>query len=254
MNEKTQTTKKVAVVTGSSKGIGQAIAIRLAKDGYFVFVTYFTDEFGGKSTVDEIKKIGGEASLQKLDVCDENSVSKLMTIIKNEFGYLDLLVNDAARSIDKDINNSNFEEWKLAFDSKLHGAWLCIKYALPLLKKSSNANVVFISSSADEKPSPDILSYAIATGALNSFIKAMAIHLPEYGIRVNAVMPGQTRTDNWGELINDDKLWQEFANENPMKRVTTVEDVADSVMPLINDPHKFLNGNFLYVNGGGHLK
>jgi enoyl-[acyl-carrier-protein] reductase (NADH) len=67
-------------------------------------------------------------------------------------------------------------------------------------------------------------------------------------------MPGQVRTANWGGLENDDKLWQQFADTNPMKRVATVEDVADAVMPLINDPHKFLNGNLLYVNGGNHLK
>lgn len=246
--------KKIAIVTGSSRGIGKAIAIRLAKDGYFVYVTHFTNEVGGQSTVEEIKKVGGEAFLQKVDVANENSVKELMTQVEKDFGHLDLLVNNACRDVSKNMQESSFEEWKMAIDSKLHGAWLCTKYAIPLLKKSNNANVIFVSSNADEGPSPEILSYATATGALNSFIKAMAIHLPAFNIRVNTVMPGQTRTDNWGELINDDKLWQEFADTNPMKRVATVEDVADAIMPLINDPHKFLNGNFLYVNGGNHLK
>jgi NAD(P)-dependent dehydrogenase (short-subunit alcohol dehydrogenase family) len=246
--------KKVAIVTGSSRGIGKAIAIRLAKDGYFVYVTHFTNEVGGQTTVEEIKKVGGDAFLQKVDVASENSVKELMTQVENEFGHLDLLVNNACRDVSKNMQESSFKEWKMAIDSKLHGAWLCTKYAIPLLKKSDNANIIFVSSNADEGPSPEILSYATATGALNSFIKAMAIHLPVFGIRVNTVMPGQTRTDNWGDLINDDKLWQEFADTNPMKRVATVEDVADAVMPLINDPHKFLNGNFLYVNGGNHLK
>lgn len=246
--------KKIAIVTGSSRGIGKAIAIRLAKDGYFVYVTHFTNEVGGQSTVEEIKKVGGEAFLQKVDVANENSVKELMTQVEKDFGHLDLLVNNACRDVSKNMQESSFEEWKMAIDSKLHGAWLCTKYAIPLLKKSNNANVIFVSSNADEGPSPEILSYATATGALNSFIKAMAIHLPAFNIRVNTVMPGQTRTDNWGELINDDKLWQEFADTNPMKRVATVEDVADAIMPLINDPHKFLNGNFIYVNGGNHLK
>jgi len=245
---------KVAVVTGSSKGIGKAIAIRLAKEGYFVFVTYFTDEKGGLDTINKIKEIGGGSALQKVNVANENEVIELMKKVENDFGHMDLLVNNACRDVSKNMQDSSLEEWKMAIDSKLHGAWLCTKYAIPLLKKSANANVIFVSSNADEAPSPEILSYAIATGALNSFIKAMAIHLPEFGIRVNTVMPGQVRTDNWGELINDDKLWQTFADTNPMKRVTTVEDVADAMMLLINDPHKFLNGNFLYVNGGNHLK
>lgn len=245
--------QKVAVVTGSSKGIGKAIAIRLAKDGYFVYVTYHTDEAGGRATVNEIKQIGGKAFLQKLDVRNENSVSQLMALVGNEFGHLDVLVNNAVQSIDKSMEDSSFDEWKLAFDTKIHGAWLSTKYALPLLRKSENANVIMVSSSADERPGPDILSYAIATAALNSFTKAMTIHLAP-GIRVNAVMPGQVRTANWGELEKDDELWRRFAEQNLMKRVATVEDVADAVIILINDPHRFLNGNFFFVNGGNHLR
>ena len=114
--------------------------------------------------------------------------------------------------------------------------------------------MIIISSNADENPSPETLSYAIATAATTSFAKAMALHLPPYGIRVNAVMPGQVRTANWGELEKDDELWRSFAEANPMKRNATPEDVADAVLVLINDPHRFLNGNLLYVNGGNHLQ
>lgn len=246
--------QKVAIVTGSSKGIGKAIAIRLAKDDYFVYVTYHTDEKGGHNTVREIKNNGGVASLQKLDVSNEKSVSELMVLVKKEFGHLDVLVNNAERDIIKTIEDSSFDEWKLAINTKLHGAWLSTKYAIPLLKKSENANIIMISSSADERPSADILSYATATAALTSLTKSLAIHLPSYGIRVNAVMPGEVRTANWQGLEKDDVLWKGFADKNPMKRVATVEDVADAVVPLINDPHKFLNGNFIFVNGGNHLK
>jgi len=246
--------QKVAVVTGSSKGIGKAIAIRLAKDKYFVYVTYHADKEGGQATIDEITKNGGRASLQELNVANEQSMSQLMAGLEKECGHLDVLVNNAALSVDKPMEDSSFEEWKLAFDTKLHGAWLATKYALPLLKKSENANVIVISSNADESPSPEILSYAVATAATTALTKALAIHLPAFGIRVNAVMPGETRTANWGELEKDEALWKKFADKNPMRRVTTVQDVADAVMLLINDPHKFLNGNFLFVNGGSHLK
>lgn len=246
--------QKTALVTGSSKGIGQAIAIRLSKDGYHVYVTYHTDREGGQKTVDEITKIGGSATLVDLDVSSKDSVRETMAKIKNDYGYLNVLVNNAERDIAKNIEDSTFAEWKMAFDSKVHGAWLCTKYALPLLSKADNPNVVMVSSSADESPTPEILSYAVATAALNSMVKALAIHLPRYGIRVNAVMPGQTRTANWGELVHDDRLWQKFAAQNPMKRVATPPEIADAVLTLINDPHRFLNGNFLFVNGGSHLK
>ena len=246
--------RKVALITGSSKGIGKGIAIRLAKDDYFVFVTYFSDETGGNSTVEEIDKSRGKCELHKLDVSSEESVKNLMDKIEKKFDHLDVLVNNAEKDVSKSIEDSTFEEWKLAFDTKVHGAWLCTKYAIPLLKKGNNANIIVVSSSADERPDASILSYAVATGALNTFIKAIAPNLTKYGIRVNAVMPGQTRTANWGELEHDDKLWEEFGKSNPMGRLTTVEDVADAAMLLINDPHKFLNGNLLFVNGGNHLK
>lgn len=246
--------QKVALVTGSSKGIGKAIAIRLASDGYFVYVTYCTDEAGGISTIKTIKKAGGNASLQKLDVTNEKSVSQLMALIGKEFDHLDVLVNDAVKEISKTIEEASFDEWKLAIDTKLHGAWLCTKYALPLLKRSENANIIMITSSADERPSPDIVSYAVATAAANCFMKAMASYLARYGIRVNAVMPGATRTAHWGEQEKDDAFWKNIAENNPMKRGTTVEDIADAAMILINDPHRFINGNLFYVNGGSHLK
>jgi NAD(P)-dependent dehydrogenase (short-subunit alcohol dehydrogenase family) len=246
--------QKVAVVTGSSKGIGKAIAIRLAKDGYFVYVTYHTDKLGGEDTIMEIKKIGGNASLHMLDVSSEESVTQLFKTIENEFGHLDVLVNNALKEVSKSIEIASFDEWKYAIDTKVNGSWLVTKYALPLLKKGNNANIVVITTTADERPGEDILSYAVASGALNTFIKAIAIHFAKYNIRVNAISPGQTRTDNWGADINNDELWKEFAETNPMKRVATVEDIADAVMIPINDPHRFFNGNFFYVNGGGHLK
>lgn len=246
--------QKTALVTGSSKGIGKAIALKLALEGYFVYVTYCTDKSGGLETIKEIEKNKGKALLKKVDVSEDNDVKELLELIKNNHGHLDVLVNNATRSIDKRIEDSSFDEWKLAIDSKLHGSWLCTKYSIPLLQKSSNANIIFITSSADERPSEDIISYAVATGATNCFFKAITPHLSKYGIRVNSIMAGQTRTDNWGSLKNDDKLWKSFADQNPLKRVTTVNDITDAIMFLINDPHKYINGNQFYVNGGGHLK
>ncbi|HQF36687.1 MAG TPA: SDR family oxidoreductase [Candidatus Dojkabacteria bacterium] len=177
-----------------------------------------------------------------------------MNTVKEEFWYLDVLVNNAVKEVSRAIEDLSFEERQLAINSKLNGSWLCTKYALPLLKKSDDANIIVISSSADERPSPDIWSYAVATGAVNCFVKALAAHMPNYGIRVNAVMPSQVRTAHWGSDEKNDKLWKTFKEFNPMKRLATPEIVADAVVLLVNDPHKYFNGNFLYVNGGGHWK
>jgi NAD(P)-dependent dehydrogenase (short-subunit alcohol dehydrogenase family) len=245
---------KVAIVTGSSKGIGQAIAIRLAKDGFFVYVTYLTDKTGGEDTLKIIQQNDGVGTLVKLDVTDENCVISTMKQIESEYGYLDVLVNNAERDVCKDIEESTFEEWKLAIDIKIHGGWLSTKYALPLLKKSDNPNIIMVTTTADERPPAEILTYAVASGAVNTFTKAIAIHLAKYKIRVNAVSPCQVRTDNWGDMKNDDGFWEQIANDNPLGKAATAEAVADAVMIPINDPHKFFNGNFFYVDGGSRLK
>lgn len=246
------TAQQIALVTGSSKGIGQAIALRLAKENYFVYVTYYETEAGGQETVDSIKSNGGNASLLRLDVTNENSVVSVMNIIEQEQGKLDLLVCNAEKDACKPIEQQALEEWKLAFDTKVHGAWLSVKYALPLLRKSETPNIVFVSSSADDRPGEDVLTYASATAALNCMIRAWAVHLAKDKIRVNAVCPGPVQTDNWGEARYDSELWKKFAAQNPLSRVATAEEVADAIIPLVNDPHKFLNGNFIFVDGGSN--
>lgn len=245
---------KVALVTGSSKGIGQGIAVRLAQAGYVVYVTHHADKAGGETTLSHIQNGGFSAHLVKLDVSDEASVRAVMQHIQSDYGHLDLLVNNAARDISNPMEKSSYADWKLAFDTKVHGAWLCTKYALPLLRKSQTPNVIMVSSNADERPDAAILSYAVATAAVNSMTKALAIHLGKEKIRVNAVMPGPVRTDNWGELREVDAFWQKMASENPLGRVATVEDVADAVLLLVEDKNQFFNGNFLFVNGGSHLQ
>lgn len=244
--------QQVALVTGSSKGIGQAIALRLAKENFFVYVTYYETETGGQETVDTIKRNGGDALLVRLDVTKESSVVSILKKIEQEQCKLDLLVCNAEKDACKPIEQQTLAEWKLAFDTKVHGAWLCVKYALPLLRESKNPNIVFVSSSADDRPGEDVLTYASATAALNCMIKAWAVHLAKDRIRVNAVCPGPVQTDNWGEARYDSELWKKFAAQNPFSRVATAEEVADAIIPLVNDPHKFLNGNFLFVDGGSN--
>lgn len=234
--------QKVALVTGSSKGIGQAIAIRLAKDGYIVYVTYNRTREGGEDTVATIEKAGGKAILCNVDITRESMVEELFNDISKRFGFLNVLVNNAGLDVSKQIEKSTLAEWKLAFDTKVHGAWLCTKYAIPLLAKSDNPNIIVVSSTADKRPPADVLSYATATSAVNCLVKAWSVHLAEaYRIRVNAVMLGPTRTDNWGDLKNDTEFWKKFAKDNPLGRVGTPEEAADAVSFLINDPHRFIN-------------
>lgn len=246
-------TQKTALVTGASKGIGRAIAIKLAKEGYYTYFTYYTDKSGAEETLKLIFENAGIGEAICSDARLEKDTINLVNTIKQKHTHIDVFVSNAVRDVSKTIEDSSFDEWKLAIDTKLHGLWLGVKYFLPLLKQSEDANIIVISSNADEKPPAEVLSYATATGATNTLFKALVPYLAKYKIRINAIMPGEVRTANWQSLQCDDEFWEILVSKNPLGRVATVEDVADAIMIPINDEHKFLNGNCIFVNGGSHL-
>ena len=246
---------KIALVTGSSKGIGKAIAIRLAKEGYITYVTYRTDKKGGEKTVKEIEEFDGKAYLLQIDVRSEEQVKSAFEKIKNDYGHLNVLVNNAGIEIPKDIEKVSFDEWKTVTETKIHGVFLCTKYAIPLMKNQDNANIINIISSLGIKPIPEAPAYCVGNAGVIAFTKMMAIHLGKYGIRTNGISPGTTRTHMWDSMNgDDDKMWENFAKNNPMGRVSTPEDIASAVMMIINDESGYLNGNFIFVDGGAYLK
>ena len=246
---------KIALVTGSSKGIGKAIAIKLAKEGYVVYVTFKSDKRGGIQTQKEINKIGGKSELLELDVCSESSVRNAYTKIKKDYGYLNILVNNAGIEKAKDIENVTFSEWKAVVETATNGIFLCTKYTIPLLKHQENPNIIIISSALGERPDPGFPAYCVGKAAANAFTKAMALGLGKYGIRTNAILPGSTKTPLWDTLGGDNQeMWNNFAKNNPMGRNPTPDDIANAVVMIINDKSRYLNGNFIYVNGGSHLK
>ena len=244
---------KAALITGSSKGIGRAIAGKLAVEGYFVFVTYLTDQEGAQKVHEEIGK--KRSRILKLDVREEDSVKQVMEAVREEKGQLDVLVNNAGVEVPKQIEEISFAEWKQVLNTKINGVFLCAKYALPLLKKSVAGNVINLTSSMGDNPNYRYPAYCTATAGVDVLTKVLAVDFARYGIRTNAVSPGETLTPMWESLGGTDpQLWERFAKENPMGRVCTVEDIAEVVWMIISDKTQFLNGNTIYVNGGNHLK
>lgn len=246
---------KIALITGSSKGIGKAIAIRLAKEGYITYLTYCSDKKGGENAVQEIEGFGGKAHLLKLDVRSEEQVKSAFELIKKDYGYLNVLVNNAGIEIPNETEKVSFDDWKTVTETKIHGNFLCTKYAVPLLKNQENANLIIIISDLGNNPDPQFPAYCVGTAGVIAFTKMMAVQLGKYGIRTNGISPGTTRTSMWNSMNgDDDNMWNNFAKNNPMGRVSTPQDIANAVMMLINDESEYLNGNFIFVNGGGHLK
>lgn len=236
---------KVALVTGSSKGIGKAIATKLGQEGYETYVTYFTDKSGGEDTINTIVSAGGKAYLAHLDVMDEESVRSLIDTIKERSGHIDMLVNNAGIERAKGLEDISFTDWNAVIQTKINGCFLCTKCALPLMKDRTNANIVIITSSMDHKLDSTSPAYCIANAGVTAFAKMMAEDLKKYGIRVNAVAPGQTRTALWNNVPggDDEQMWQEFEKRGTM---TNPEQIADTVFSIINNPDQ--NGDVIYFN------
>lgn len=243
-----------ALVTGSSKGLGAAISRVLAERGYYVYITDHDDHAAAEATAADIRSMDRQAEVLRLDVTSERSVRNAFEVIERNHRELAVLVNNAVTEVAKDIEQATLEEWRSVISTKLDGSWLCTKYALPLLKESVNANVVFVTSGDGERPDPDYLAYYAATAGVIAMTKALARSFPRYGVRVNAVSPGPVRTPLWNSMrSNDDALWRELSEKNPSGRVATPDDIAEAVWLLVDDPTRYLNGNVIYVDGGSHL-
>src|SRR5580700_1605445 len=240
--------KKVLVVGGSG-GIGAQIALDYAKTGYQVGVTYFHNHKRATEIQSQIQKSGGEAECYQVDVRDELSVKRLFEGITE----LDVLIIAAATEAPKSVEKASYEEWREVTSTMIDGAFLCTKYAVPVLAKSDNPNILYFASMDGIRPDGTYLAYQVSEASLIAMTRGNAKYLASnYGIRVNAVCPGPVRTPLWDKVgDNTDELWEKFATENPLKRVATPEDVARACLSLTEDPGKFLNSNLLFVNGYG---
>jgi meso-butanediol dehydrogenase / (S,S)-butanediol dehydrogenase / diacetyl reductase len=245
------TSDRVAVVTGSSKGLGAAISERLAREGFKAWVTYHRDRAGAEQVAAAIERDGGLSRVAALDVRDEASVRDLFSLIGAEDGRLDVLVCNAVQEIAKSIEEATLDEWHTVVLTKLDQCFLCTKYALPLLRRAEGSQVIYMTSQDGVIPDPAYIGYCTGTAGIIAFVKAMAKYLPQYGVRANAISPGAVKTPLWDALGGDDpEMWTGFAKRNPMGRVATVDDVAAACALLVSDDAGFVNGNFIYVDGG----
>ena len=246
--------QQIALVTGASSGIGKAIAVRLGAAGAHVIVAYNENKDGAQAACEIITESGGSAEAQHADLTIESSVGELFMRIAEKHDHLDILVHDAVKEVSKPLNEATFAEWRTVMGAKLDGAFLVVKAALPLFERAHAPSVVMISTYEALQPSPDYPAYGVANAGLESFVKAMALFLPKYGARCNAVCPGPVRTPLWGPDYDNEALWEGLATANPVGRNATPEDVSEVVHLLLAEPTRMINGSFVYVNGGNHLR
>lgn len=239
---------KVAIVTGSSRGIGKACALRLAKDGFTVVINYSHSENEAKKVLEEVESFGGNGMIYKADVSKLDEVKAMMRDVSKTYGSIDVLVNNAGIVRDEYLLMLNPETLDKCFDLNVKGYFYCSQQAVLKMFRKKSGVVINMSSVSGILALAGQSVYSATKGAVNSLTQTMAKELAPYGIRVNAVAPGFIETEMLNALSDEKK--QEYLNAIPMHRLGTVEDVANVVSMLASDAASYITGQIITVDGG----
>lgn len=242
---------KVALVTGASKGIGQALAVGLAEYGAAVAVNYRNDEAGARATSRSIEERGGRAVVIQADVGDSEQARNLVDTTVAHLGAIDVLVNNAARTRFGPAAEVTDEDWNDALDTNLRGPFFASLAAAKHMNRKGGGSIVNISSCAATLMIPYHAVYTAAKGGLEALTRQLALELaPE--VRVNAIAPSPTSTErNRRYDPNYDASWGQVI---PLGRVAYPEDFVGPLVFLASDQSGFLTGEVLHVDGGWTLK
>jgi 3-oxoacyl-[acyl-carrier protein] reductase len=239
---------KVAVVTGSSRGIGRAIALRLAEGGAKVVVNYRGNEAAADEVVAQITASGGQAIAVQADVSQVTEAESLIDAAKKEFGRIDILVNNAGTTRDTLLMRMSEEDWDVVIDTNLKGTFNCIKAVSRQMMRQRYGRIVNITSVAGIAGNAGQANYASAKAGLIGLTKTVAKELGSRGITCNAVAPGFVPTDLTASLPED--LVQIAIDRTPLGRMGSAEDMAAAVAFLASDDASFVTGQVLAVDGG----
>src|SRR6266853_824617 len=245
------TTKRAALVTGAASGIGRAAVLALARAGYDVAINYSRSEKEAKAVAEDAGRSGVRTLLCRCDVADEAGVRAMLKTVGDQFSRLDVLINNAGATAawePKDLESLSLEDWDRVFAVNVRGLFQVTRAAAPLLRASKGC-VVNTASIVGLRPGPQPLPYAASKAAVVSLTKTLAYNLgPE--IRVNAVAPGWMEGDWMHRMLKDkyEDLMGRRAKATPLKRCVTAEDVAETMMSLVQS-NRFVTGEVIVIDG-----
>lgn len=237
--------EKLALVTGGSRGIGRAIALKLAGAGYDVVINYAGNSEAAAKTVEDIKALGVDAEAYKFDVSNQAEVDENIAKIIEKYGRIDILVNNAGITRDDLFIRMTEEKWNAVINTNLNSAFYVSKPIVKLMMKQRSGAIVNTTSVVGVYGNIGQANYSAAKAGLIGFTKSLAKELGARNIRVNAVAPGFIATDMTKDLANID----EYLKLISLRRLGEAEDVADAVKFLAVDS-KYITGQVLEVDGG----
>ena len=243
---------KTAIVTGASRGIGRATALRFAEAGANVVVNYFQREAEAVSVVRECQAFGVKAIAVQADVSKIDEAERLNQTAIREFGGVDIVVANAGIWEGDAVEKMSEDVWDRVIDANLKGTWTVCRAAIPHFKENGGGTIVIVSSTAGQRGEAGYSNYAASKGGQISFTKALSNELAPK-IRVNAVAPGWVDTGLNDAVFDDPAFVARVVDGIPLKRVATADDIALSIVFLASDWSRHITGEVLNINGGAVL-
>ncbi len=239
--------KRIALVTGASRGIGRATAVELARAGCHVIINFNSNEQAAAQTLAEVQAAGGTGLISKFDVADAQQVKEALGAILEELKRIDVLVNNAGVTADGLFIMMGDDEWRRVIDTTLNGFFNVTKPVLREMVRKKRGAIVSVSSISAMVPNRGQSNYAAAKAGLIAATKSLAREVARFGIRVNAVAPGPIATDMLSSMPMDANTIKAMI---PMARLGKPEEVARTIRFLCSEDASFITGEVISINGG----
>jgi 3-oxoacyl-[acyl-carrier protein] reductase len=241
---------KIALVTGSSRGVGRAVAVAYAREGAKIMINYTSNEKAAKEVVVEIRNLGGQAEAFRADVAKKADAQAIVQATIDAFGGIDILVNNAGFTRPAMMLKMSEEQWDEVVNIHMKGPFLCTQAAAQHMSRKNSGKVINVTSVAGLVGTVGQINYSAAKGGVISMTKSMARELARYNICVNVISLGIVSTDMSEKITTDEKLKEIYMNRILLKRFAEPEDISPAFVFLASNQGDYVTGQLFCVDGG----